>query len=91
MFGWHHKLNGHEFEQVPRNGQRQGSLACYSAWNCKGKDVTEQLNNKNMHLTFQIPMQYCSVQHQALLSPPATSFLLGLFFLLFFRCILDTY
>ena len=40
---------------------------------------TEQLNNKNMHLTFQIPMQYCSVQHHALISSPDTSFSLGLF------------
>ena len=33
MVGWHHKLDGHdEFEQVPRVGHGQGSLACCSSW-----------------------------------------------------------
>ena len=30
MVGWHHRLNGHEFEQAPGDGERQGSLACWS-------------------------------------------------------------
>ena len=30
MVGWHHRLNGHEFEQTLRDGEGQGSLACYS-------------------------------------------------------------
>ena len=30
MVGWHHQLNGHEFEQTPGNGKGQGSLACCS-------------------------------------------------------------
>ena len=29
MVGWHHQLNGHEFEQAPGIGDGQGSLACY--------------------------------------------------------------
>ena len=29
MVGWHHWLNGHEFEQTPRHSEGQGSLACY--------------------------------------------------------------
>jgi len=32
MVGWHHQLNGHEFEQTPRVGEGQGSLACCSPW-----------------------------------------------------------
>ena len=32
MVGWHHQLNGHEFEQTPRDGEEQGSLACCSPW-----------------------------------------------------------
>ena len=28
MIGWHHRLNGHEFEQAPGVGERQGSVAC---------------------------------------------------------------
>ena len=35
MVGWHHQLNGHEFEQAPRVGDGQGDLACYSPWGCK--------------------------------------------------------
>ena len=30
--GWHQRLDGHEFEEAPRVGDRQGSLACYSLW-----------------------------------------------------------
>ena len=35
MFGWHHQLNGCEFEQIPGDGEGQGSLACYSLWGCR--------------------------------------------------------
>ena len=45
MVGWHHQLNGHEFEQAPGNGKGQGSLVCCSPWGLKESDVTEQLNN----------------------------------------------
>ena len=44
MVGWHHWLDGHEFEQAPGVGKGQGSLACCSAWGCKELDTTEQLN-----------------------------------------------
>ena len=44
MVGWHHQLNGHEFEQPLGDGEGQGSLACYSSWGCKESDTTEQLN-----------------------------------------------
>ena len=30
MFGWHHRLNGHEFEQILGDGEGEGSLVCYS-------------------------------------------------------------
>ena len=46
MVGSHHRLNGHEFEQVPRDDEGQGSLACCSPWGNKDSDMTEQLNNK---------------------------------------------
>ena len=45
MTGWHHQLNGHEFEQVLGDGEEQGSLACCSPWGCKESDMTERLNN----------------------------------------------
>ena len=41
---WHHWLDGHEFEQAPGVGDRQGSLACCSPWGCKESDTTERLN-----------------------------------------------
>ena len=44
MVGWHHWLNGHEFEQAPGVGDRQGGLVCCSPWSCKKSDMTEQLN-----------------------------------------------
>ena len=42
MVGWHHWLNGHEFQQALGNGEGQGSLACCSPWDCKESDMTEQ-------------------------------------------------
>ena len=39
--GWHHQLNGHEFEQAPGDGKGQGSLVCWSPWGCKELDTTE--------------------------------------------------
>ena len=35
MIGWHHQLDGHEFEQAPGVGDGQGGLACYSPWGYK--------------------------------------------------------
>ena len=35
MVGWHHPLNGHELEQILGGGEGQGSLACYSLWDCR--------------------------------------------------------
>ena len=47
MVGWHHWLNGHEFEQALGDGGGQGNLACCSPWGCKKSDTTEQLNNNS--------------------------------------------
>ena len=44
MVGWHHWLDGHEFEQAPGVGDGQGSLACCSVWGQKELEITEQLN-----------------------------------------------
>ena len=41
---WHHRLNGHEFEQAPGVGDGQGSLACCSPRGCKESDMTKRLN-----------------------------------------------
>ena len=39
--GWHHRLEGHEFEQAPGVGDGQGGLACCSPWDRKDLDMTE--------------------------------------------------
>ena len=44
MVGWHHRCDGHEFEQAPRLGDGQGILACCSPWSHKESDTTERLN-----------------------------------------------
>ena len=44
MVGWHHQLNGLEFEQALRVGDRQESLLCYSPWGHKESNMTEQMN-----------------------------------------------
>ena len=44
MAGWHHQLNGHEFEEILGVGDGQGGLACYDLWGLKESDTTEQLN-----------------------------------------------
>ena len=44
MVGWHHRLDGHEFEQALGVGDGQGGLACYSPWGRKESDTTERLN-----------------------------------------------
>ena len=44
MVGWHHHLNGHEFEQAPGVGDGQGGLVCCSPRGRKESDTTEQLN-----------------------------------------------
>ena len=41
MVGWHHQLNGREFERAPEDGEGQGSLACYSPLGYKESDMTE--------------------------------------------------
>ena len=44
MVGWHHWLNGHEFEQALGDGDGQGRLGCCSPWGHKESDVTDWLN-----------------------------------------------
>ena len=44
MAGWHHQLDGHEFEWTPGVGDGQGGLACCDSWCCKESDMTERWN-----------------------------------------------
>ena len=44
MAGWHHRLDGYEFEQAPGVGDGQGRMASFILWGCKESDTTEWLN-----------------------------------------------
>ena len=50
MVGWHHRLDGHEFERAPEDRERQGNLVCCSPWGHKELDTTEELNS-NIKMT----------------------------------------
>ena len=49
MVGWHHQLDGHEFEQALGVSDGQGDLACCDSWGCKELDTTERLNGTEGH------------------------------------------
>ena len=56
--GWHHWLNGHEFEQALGAGDGQGSLACCSPWGLKASDTAEWLNRTDYgQLQLQDPLR----------------------------------
>ena len=50
MVGWHHQLDGHEFEQASRVSDGQESLVCFGPWGHKESDRTERLH-------FQLSLQ----------------------------------
>ena len=54
MAGWHHRLDGHEYEWTPGVGDAQGGLACCNSWGHKESDTTEQLNWTDKGLIFKI-------------------------------------
>ena len=62
MVGWHHQLNGHEFEQTPGDSGGQGILVCCSPWGHKESDMTEQLKNNNPLYTY-LCVHTITVQH----------------------------
>ena len=86
MVGWHHRLNGHEFEQTPGDGEGQRSSACCSPWGHKESDTTEQLNRyvstwvdiKTHDLIVISPIP---VLHQKVVHSRLTPFLICNFFL----------
>ena len=59
MVRWHHQLSGHELEQAPGVGARQGGLACCRPRGHKELDMTEQLNNNKVPRgTLKIQMKW---------------------------------
>ena len=49
MVGWHHRFNGHEFEQAPGDSEGPGSLVCCSPQGRKESDTTWRLNNNDIY------------------------------------------
>ena len=66
MVGWHHQLNGYEFEQTPGDSRGQGSLACCSPWGCKESDTTEWLNWTELSWYMYLCMNLSSIQPMSL-------------------------
>ena len=54
--GWHHRLDGHEFEWTPGVGDGQEGLACCNSWGCKESDMTERLNRTEMMASLVVQM-----------------------------------
>ena len=70
LVGWHHWLNGHEFEYALGVGDGPGSLVCYSSWGCKVSDTTEWLN--------YLPLSYVELNFSLCKLEVADTFLLVL-------------
>ena len=64
MAGWHHWLDGREFEWAPGVGDGQGGLVCYDSWGCKESDTTERLNWTDVLVTSSRNSQQRSVSKQ---------------------------
>ena len=58
MVGWHHRINGHEFELTPEIGVGQGSLAYCITWGRKESDTTERLDWTELIIIYYI--RHCS-------------------------------
>ena len=56
--GWHHWLNGHEFEQTPVDGEGQEGLACCSWWGCKEPDTATEQQGKKEPDSWCLKWQY---------------------------------
>ena len=66
MVGWHHRPDGHEFEQTLGYGEGQGSLVYCSLWDHKELGMTEQLNNSRKKQLMEVENSYSDIQREAL-------------------------
>ena len=76
IVGWHHWLDGHEFEQAPGVGDEQGSLVCFSPWGHKESDTTERLStaqNNNLPLQSFLTIQLSGTKHITIAVQPSPS------------------
>ena len=64
MAGWHHQLDGHEFESTPGVGDGQGGMACCDSWGHKELDTTERLNWTELigDLKGELTLLYCALK-----------------------------
>ena len=65
MVGWHHWLNGHEFEQALGVGDGQGSLACCSPWSRRESETTERLNWKETWVLLEDQQKFLGGRYYA--------------------------
>ena len=100
MAGWHHWLDGHDFEQALGGGDRQGSLACCIPWGCKELNITEWLTWTELNsacrnifipvnrIQFNLTTQFGpkNLVHGLLLKRKKKGFQSGLFFI-YYKCI----
>ena len=64
IVGWHYRLDGHEFEQAPRDDEGWGSLVCCSPRGRKESDMTEWLNNNKILLSaYSVPGEWSISTH----------------------------
>ena len=68
MVGFHHWLNGHEFEQALGDSDGQGSLVCCSPWGRKELDRTERLNSNNLKCVSELSSGDTGTTHRPLSS-----------------------
>ena len=66
MVGWHHQLDGHEFEQALGDSEEQGSLACCNPCGCKELDTTEQ-QQRTLATNQLLDNQFCLREKKAIL------------------------
>ena len=60
MAGWHHQLDGCEFEWTPGVGDGQGGMVCCNSWGCRESDTTERLNWTDNIQHWHTPFSICN-------------------------------
>ena len=53
MIGWHHRLNGYEFEKTPADSRGQESLACCNPWGCRVSDTSSNCTTAHAKVTYK--------------------------------------
>ena len=68
MVGWHHRLDGHEFESTPGVGDGQGGLLCCSPWGRKESDMTERINCTDRYFSLPVLLLISKRREKIILS-----------------------